>query len=249
MDSIFKITKNGTCGILVDGLELDNSEYIDPKGVWISTRNYTYLHSNTLNVLYSMKFDGTETMEVYKVVDHVTNPIDRSEFTFRVDGLYEISHLIIPNRDWLNYVLETNASALTAYSLIYFIENGLFYKYTAGVITEVTLTEIMSVNPNTTTIIRCDKSTFCTCYISECFNKLCARIFESISLRCSNKTAEKDLIRDRDILWMAINVIKYQLETNQLYEAQRILEDVNKCNYFCDSITLNSNSYGCGCNS
>ena len=48
---------------------------------------------------------------------------------------------------------------------------------------------------------------------------------------------------------MAINVIKYQLETNQLYEAQRILEDVNKCSYFCDSITLNSNSYGCGCNS
>ena len=249
MDSIFKITKNGTCGILVDGLELNNSEYILPKGVWISTRNYTYLHSNTLNVLYSMKFDGTETMEAYKVVDHVTNPIDRSEFTFRVDGLYEISHLIIPNRDWLNYVLEKNASALTAYSLVYFIENGLFYKYTAGVITEVTLTEIMSVNPNTTTIIRCDKSTFCTCYISECFNKLCASIFESISLRCSNKTAEKDLIRDRDILWMAINVIKYQLETNQLYEAQRILEDVNKCNYFCDSITLNSNSYGCGCNS
>ena len=249
MDSIFKITKNGTCGILVDGLELDNSEYILPTGIWISTRNYTYLHSNTLNVLYSMKFDGTETMEAYKVVDHVTNPIDRSEFTFRVDGLYEISHLIIPNRDWLNYVLENNASALTAYSLIYFIENGLFYKYTAGVITEVTLTEIMSVNPNTTTIIRCDKSTFCTCYISECFNKLCASIFESISLRCSNKTAEKDLIRDRDILWMAINVIKYQLETNQLYEAQRILEDVNKCNYFCDSVTLNSNSYGCGCNS
>ena len=247
MDSIFKITKNGTCGILVDGLELDNSEYISPEGVWVSTRNYTYLHSNTLNVLYSMKFDGTETMEAYKVVDHVTNPIDRSEFTFRVDGLYEISHLIIPNRDWLNYVLKNNASALTAYSLVYFIENGLFYKYTAGVITEVTLTEIMSVNPNTTTIIRCDKSTFCTCYISECFNKLCASIFESISLRCSNKTAEKDLIRDRDILWMAINVIKYQLETNQLYEAQRVLESVTLCSDICSGSTTNYLNT-CGCN-
>ena len=91
----------------------------------------------------------------------------------------------------LNWTRVSNASGYVIY------RNN---KYIAGVITEVTLTEIMSVNPNTTTIIRCDKSTFCTCYISECFNKLCASIFESISLRCSNKTAEKDLIRDRDIL-------------------------------------------------
>lgn len=51
---------------------------------------------------------------------------------------------------------------------------------------------------------------------------------------------------------MTINVIKYSVSLGQYAEAQRILEQVNTCNGFCDSInnkykTLNRSS-GCGCN-
>lgn len=51
MDSIFKISKSGTSGILIEGLEKDNSEYIAEDGILVSTRNYAYSQTITLNTL------------------------------------------------------------------------------------------------------------------------------------------------------------------------------------------------------
>ena len=55
MDSIFKISKSGIYGILVEGLEKDNGEYLNEEtDILISTRNYAYSHTVTLNTLTSI---------------------------------------------------------------------------------------------------------------------------------------------------------------------------------------------------
>ena len=46
---------------------------------------------------------------------------------------------------------------------------------------------------------------------------------------------------------MAINVIKYMVECNQLYEAERIIELLHSCNGVCGGIKTSTNSDGCGC--
>ena len=65
MDSIFKISKKGLCGITVTGLELDNDEYLSEDNVIISTRNYTYQQSVTINVLKSINAQQEETSKIY----------------------------------------------------------------------------------------------------------------------------------------------------------------------------------------
>ncbi len=46
---------------------------------------------------------------------------------------------------------------------------------------------------------------------------------------------------------MTLNIIKYNVEFNQMKESQRILEKINRCGGFCKSyVTDKINS--CGCN-
>lgn len=47
---------------------------------------------------------------------------------------------------------------------------------------------------------------------------------------------------------MTIHAIKYAIETSQLFEAQRMLEDITLCNFICSKTELDKIITGCGCN-
>ena len=210
MDSIFKISKSGTYGIVVEGLEIDNSEYIPVDGIRSSIRNYMYTDSVTINILSSLSSTGVETFISHAINIH-NNATDSTPFTLTKDGLYLISHIILPNRTWLDYMLETYPSDLTAYNLIYYYNISLnkFYKYEAGIHTEVLLSEIMAANytwsgnvaEQTSTIIRSDKNTFIMYYLNECFARITKELLLSLpSLSCTDKSTYNQRIFNRDLL-------------------------------------------------
>lgn len=263
MDSVFKICKKGACGITVTGLEKDNDEYLNETGeITVSTRNYAYSQTITLNAITSIKSSGDEVIQKYDIVEHVIDCIDESDLEMPIDGLYEVSHIILPTEVWLSYVLERDPTALTAYSSIYYysIQAESFMKYIEGESTAVTVEEVLAVNAlppssvteKTTTIIRGDKNTFCVCHINECFYKLCKNLLGDLPGRCKNRLSDvQTLIYNRDIIWMAINVIKYLIELKQYYEAQRVLEDITQCGGICKDVMVDKNTIGgggCGCN-
>lgn len=259
MEALFKISKINIYNLLVEGLEKDGGEYIDPvTGTPTAVRSYLYTDSITLNTLTSITSDGVETLLDSQVVDHVKYPVDSSEFVISKDGLYGISHIILPSQIWLDYIKSTDISVLNLYSIVYYFNTvtNKYYKEVAGVSTEVTMSEILAadyanpaVGEKGTTIIRADKNTFVMTYLNECFNSICKSLLTSLPKSC-NRDNLTSLVFNRDLLWMAINVIKYCLDTSQLYEAQRYLEEVTRCNNWCDG-TFNINlinSSGCGCN-
>lgn len=259
MDALFKISKINVYGILIEGLERDSNEYLsETPPILPSVRNYTYSQSVTVNTLSSVTSDGEETFKTYSVVDHTITTVDSTEFTLEKDGLYIVSHIILPSQLWLNDVLSKDAASLDKYNLIYYynLETQKFYRYAAGISTEVEFSTIFAtdatpptdVNALTNTIIRADKNTFIMCYLNECFNNICKNLLKLLPHSC-NKEKLADDVYKRDILWMAINTIKYCLDTSQLYEAQRFLEEITWCDSLCSSSTNLSNlSHGCGCN-
>lgn len=261
MDSVFKICKKGTCGITITGLEKDNDEYLNEEDeIIVSTRNYAYFQTVTLNVLTSIKSTGEETIQKYDIVKHVIDCIDESDMEMPIDGLYEVTHIIIPTEEWLAYVIDRDKGALTAYNLIYYYDtkSDTFMKYVDEESVSASIEEVLEVNAippsdvmeKTTTIIRGDKNTFCLCHLNECFYKLCKNLLNDLPGRCLNKLDDvKMQIYNRDIVWMSINVIKYLIELAQYYEAQRILEDITQCGGICkDSDKVIEGGSGCGCN-
>lgn len=244
-----KICKSGTCGIQVQGLERDNDQYLDEPQ--ISIRNYTFEHTITLNSVIAIDSKENETRESYSIVPHTD--IDIDEITMDKDGLKQIDHYIIPNGDWFDYVMERDESAFDDYSIVYYFRDDKFYKYHQGISTEVSINEILEVNPENTTIIKTSVNTFQMCHLEKCFFKLCMYLLENMP--CSDpcfvdkmKGFKQDIL-NRDIVWMAINAIKYCIEQGQFFRAQAILEQIETCWGICKEVNknLSSNYTGCGC--
>lgn len=251
MNSVYKVCKSGSCGVSIVGVERANGEYLEDTTT-VSIRNYTFLQSITLNALTSVKADGTENLEIYGFVNHITDTVDESDFEMPIDGLYTISHIILPTNEWLTDAISKDC--LTGYSIIYYYDTASksLKKYVDNTKIDATIEELLAINSlSTSTIIRADKSTFCLCRLNNCFYNMSKNLLSQYQNTCYNKLDSlKYAIYLRDIVWMAINTIKYLIEGTQYYEAQSILEDITKCNGMCSNIITNVSSGGdCGCNS
>ena len=130
MEARFSICKKGTCGIQVSGLEKDSDQYLDQEQV--SFRNYTFEQSATLNIIIAISSDETETLESYSLVPHID--IDVDEITLKKDGLKKVQHIIIPTKEWFDYIYQMDESSLDSYvNGIYFLgDDDKFFKYKYG---------------------------------------------------------------------------------------------------------------------
>jgi len=72
---------------------------------------YTFLESATVNALISVSYADERTLRTYQINTHevVTNDTtgeetyvtDESIFQFEVDGLHEITHIILPTQEYV----------------------------------------------------------------------------------------------------------------------------------------------------
>lgn len=166
------------------------------------------------------------------------------------DGWFDIIHLVLPSAKWFNTEVNKNeGSALGLYNIIYFSDGIDIYKYINGNISQVTINEVLEVNPINTTISKTNRNYVSICFLRKCYINLCQQIFSNRGLsHCWNKNkVDSELIYKRDLVWMAINVIKYLTECEQLAEVERIIETIQGCNGLCVSSKLTSTTNGCGC--
>lgn len=253
MEAKFSICKKGTCGIQVSGLEKDSDQYLDQEQV--SFRNYTFEQTATLNVVMAISSDETETLESYSLVPHTD--LDINEITLEKDGLKRVEHIIIPTKAWFDYVYELDEPSFDSYiNGVYFVgDEDKFFKYKQGEIIEVPIKEIVEINQEDTTLVKTELHTFELCHLEECFFKLCMYLLDNMPCTdpCFNEKMKgfAGEILNRDIIWMVLNAIKYCIEQQQFFRAQKILERVETCWGICrDLDNINSTQYkGCGCHS
>lgn len=248
MNSIFKICNTGNCNISITGLEQDSDQYLNEPQV--SNKNYTWEDTVTLDVIYKVGSDEEETLESYEVVPHTD--IDSLEIELKKDGLYKILHIIVPTQSWFQYVCERDVQHLDSYELLYFFNttDECFYKYNLGNIQKIELEEMLEVNLSITNLVVGDKYTFNLCYLKECFFKLCKYLLDNLPCECTTAKDFKQDILNRDIIWMALNVINYLIQQGNYFKAQSILERIDTCWGICSKLNNRSidGSTGCGCN-
>lgn len=131
--------------------------------------------------------------------------------------------------------------------LYYFSDGVNFYKEDLqGNVTKVTEQELVEVNPDSTNIYIQMQNFFSVCYLRKCYVSLCQKIFDERAFdRCFNNKVNSQLIYKRDLVWAALNVIQYMIDSNQIAEAQRLLERINGCNGLCSK--EDTGEKGCGC--
>ena len=103
MNSVFQVCKQGLCGFKITGLETANDEYLDDP-TKTSLKTYPFIQSVTLNAITQLQFDGTTILDKYGVTLHNT-PLDEATLDTSYDGLYMVTHIILPTQVWLNLAI------------------------------------------------------------------------------------------------------------------------------------------------
>ena len=269
MESHFILTTISDCKLQI----VDQSDYVKESTI----TDYSFADSVSLNLLYNNQINN-DVLIKQEILDHndltlqnktynyiatedaYSNVVDNnyialeskdiSEFQLKNDGKLTAYHFIIPNKQWVNKF--TSELLFQTYPILIYYDNGQFYKSIDGGVTSeiITYEIIKEINPTTTNIAKCNKTTFSLCFLYKCYINYCKQVLEQDISKCITK--DSDLVFRRDFVWMTINVIKYYLENGQLDEAQRLLEETMSCNGFCKSNILkyslsNNTVSGCGC--
>lgn len=149
------------------------------------------------------------------------------KFPTTKDGFYTICKLTIPLDE----------------SMPYYYKDGRYYHN----VQEVYLQELVNVNPEISKIKIDYMYYFSTCNLRKCFINICQKIFKQSSSLCNSNNVDSSLTYKRDLVWSALNVIKYMTEMNLYEEAQQLLEEISGCNGLCaENPVVKSSNCGCG---
>lgn len=243
MELNIKVTTSDNCKIIVQDLTQYLSETFE------GTVKGKFKFSETVAIDILRHNQSKETKYINPTYNNHQNS-NNSEINVTFDGWFTVMHVVIPTKDWFDKELgKEEGSALGLYNAIYFSDGQAVYKYINQKIEETTIEEILELNPINTTVSRVEQDYVSICFLRKCYINLCQQIFNSrgFSSCWSNNKIDSDIIYRRDLVWMAINVIKYLTECNQLAEVQRIIETINGCNGLCSTSNKTSMSNGCGC--
>lgn len=243
MELNINVTTSDSCKIMVS----DISTYLAEDFSGTVKGKFKYSDTVSIDVLQHNKTTETVYRDPIYTKHDTLQPIN---IPVEFDGWFDVIHLVLPSIEWFNREIDkSEGSALGLYDLVYFSDGIDIYKYLDGNVSQVTINEVLEVNPINTTISKTNRDYVSICFLRKCYINLCQQIFEDRGFsHCWNKNkVDSELIYKRDLVWMAINVIKYLTECEQLAEVERIIETIQGCNGLCVSSNLTSKTNGCGC--
>lgn len=233
----------------------DDSAYLSEESNGTVKDKFKFSDTVSIDVLLLNKLENFNDLTKVKSIIKQSIYTDHSKVqdsTLHVlsDGWFSLVHIVLPSKEWFDRELnKQEGSALGLYNLVYFASNNKVYKYINGNTSEVDLSEILILTPVNTTISKTSEDFISICFLRKCYINLCKQILNDRGFSsCWNKNKiDSELIYKRDLVWMAINVIKYLTECEQLAEVERLVEIINGCNGLCSQSNFSQNSNGCGC--
>lgn len=243
MDLNINIITDLHCKVLIE----DKTDYLKEESTGTVKSQFKYSDTSSIIVLQHNKTNET----VVKTPTFNHHSSSYIEVPIKFDGWFTVNYIVLPNKNWFDKeYAKKSGSALSLYNIVYFTDGDLVFKYLNGEIYSVSVEEILEINPINTTISKVSQDYISICFLQKCYINLCQQIFNDRGLTsCWNKNnVDSELVFKRDMVWMAINVIKYLTEFNQLAEVERIIEQITSCNGLCKSnSTYKSTRSGCGC--
>ena len=250
--------------ITIEDYSQEYDQYFPENQITQEYGRYKYSECKTLNVIMKIDSGKITLVDVLlhnhdQLVEDPTTPgsylydLEKTEFTIKKDGYYNVNHLVLPTMEWFNNTYLTQSDDYrSAFASVYVIaDDNKIYKFIDNAFVECTIKEIIERNHEGTTIEKCIIDVFYTGFLQLCYINYCRKLFAKLTQGCNCECPQddaKDLTYIRDFLWMTLNTIDYQISFKQYMEAQRLLEMINYCGNFCQNQELNAGpNTGCGC--
>lgn len=249
MELKMQVCTDDSCKVIIkDVTDVGDNGYL-PESSSVTVKNrFKYSDTVSIDVLQYNKTTGPE-VQVPIYTEH-TDTIKPIILPVGFDGWFDVVHIVLPSQEWFIREQEKESgSALPIYDTVYFSDGKSIYKYINEEVSAVELSEVIERNEEGTTISRISENYVSICFLKKCYISLCQQIFNNQGFsKCWSKSTQiGELTYRRDLVWMAINVIEYMTEFNQLAEAERIIEQIGGCNGLCKSEFKQISNHECGC--
>lgn len=230
-------------GKLIDSLTYDGSYDSVPScsrkndGTWIIT-DETLGEEN-----YFDDQDYNINKTVYIVDSYDNDDEELTSLIFDIQQLYITDIPLLKSNIKLFQELSKNTGK--KYFAFYNGEISIIDKESINIIEPCDFLEYSNANVDDYVAYKSEQYTFFMQYLMDCYYRIASRLLQELCPKSCNKGSE--LVFNRDLVWMAINVINYLIETFQYYEAQRYLEIIEDCGGVCNN--KRQERLGCGCRS
>lgn len=210
--------------ITIEDYSKEYNQYFPENQIIQEYGRYKYSECKTLNVIMKIDSNKITLVDVLlhnhdQLVEDPTTPgsylydLEKTEFTVRKDGYYNVNHIVLPTMKWFNntYLKQTDEYR-SAFASIYVIDDNKIYKFVDDSFVECTIKEIIERNHEGTTIEKCIIDVFYTGFLQLCYINYCRKLFAKLTKGCNYECSQedvKDLTYIRDFLWMTLNTIDY----------------------------------------
>lgn len=176
-----------------------------------------------------------------------------AEYRIKVpkDGWFTVYHIILPTKECIYSFSEAEMHGIT---FGYYLDLDNIYDRNRldanGNPIKVSVKEVLEGNTNIATTQLSSKDYISILNLQKCLVNLCQQIFDNLGAfgKCFTADSDsKELIFKRDLVLMAINVIKYMSKYNMKAEAARIINQLEGCNGICTGTNNPKKISGCGC--
>lgn len=211
--------------ITIEDYSQEYDQYFPENQIIQEYGRYKYSECKTLNVIMKINSGKITLIDVLlhdhdQLVEDPTAPgeflydVERTDFTVKKDGYYNVNHIVLPTRKWYtDTYLAQNDDYRAGFETVYIIDvDNKLYKLVDGAFVECTVKEIVERNHEGTTIEKCIIDVFYTGFLQMCYINYCRKLFQNLTKGCNYACAPEDtkeLTYARDFLWMVLNVIDY----------------------------------------
>lgn len=249
MDLYFNIESNCDCKITVKNLTPINN-YLQSKDPFSSTK-LRFNESKCVVRLRQIPYEKDK----YPVMRSKIMDVREVDFTDLPDGWYKLEAIILPTKKYLD---KMPSSWNTNY---YYVEDNDIYLYDIDSKkgTKVDNIDNMFTYLENNPLKDFEKlyfafgfitDYFSLCHLNKCYISKINDVLESL---CGNiclkpKANNDDLVYLRDLLMATLDIITYLVQCGRFEEANRILNQIFKCNGLCNNKPNGmSKKGGCGC--
>lgn len=261
MDIKFDICTDNGCNVTctdVTEVKGTGNAYLPEDTDNVSYGRFRYSETGTISVLMLMSSDQYKT-KLVQYTDHSQHEKGtRIKLPVKFDGLFHVFNIVLPTEDWVEDMAKNHPELLSLYDEVYYFGRDSYNNFAIfkksfknnTAIEAVDVEEVIERNRIGTTISMATGVHFSICFLTNCYLSLCQQIFENAAFSSCNsrQTVDSELAYRRDLVWMALNVIRYMVRCNMLEEAQRMIENISGCNGLCKgNYYLDNRKPGCGC--
>lgn len=256
-------TENGTSGFTLKDITGIGEFRFMPADSGVSNEYYRTTDVIFLDLVTYNAIDNPKLTGFKYIIDSDDSYLNyKLDYISNIDGWFTVDHIVLPTMDYmLNFISPsgTEAKEDTFYNGVYLAYDKSNDQYVELTVTDGLYTQTIVTLPyikehlTNINLIGIEEQLFLIGHLEHCYESMIKFIlYNNLYDKCLYKDSDiNNLFRNRDIVWMSLELIRRLINQCKFFEAQRILERINTCNTFCSTLLIKlQNKYkskSCNC--